>query len=507
MDFKAFFALLMILVNVNFGHAQNTLSGTIKDKETYEPLVNATIFIENTKTGTVSDSQGNFELINLPEGYSKILVTHVGDKFYSANTQSKKRIHISLKPDILKLEEVVVYRKEKAEAGYINDKSSNLTMQYNGPDKKMVWNGIEISNESETRFQVSYLFNRASKIEMNKYGQLKNPEYLLEYGYWSWERITELMPIEYHMSFINKNGANAKINKSDQVMKDSIPEKNGFRLSKLLIPVNEIVGGGVKKDGIPAIDNPKFSSVEETDWLNKKDMVLGIEFNGEHRAYPIRILDRHEAVNDEINGKSVLITYCPLCGSGMAFNPNINGEKRTFGISGLLFNSDVLLYDRETMSLWSQIESKAISGSMSGALLTHLPTYHLTWGEWKDKFPKSKVLTRETGFNRNYDTEAYQEYRRSSQLMFSVKDQNPNLATKEMVIGISINGKHKAYTLRKLKKNKAPLEDRLGGKKIIISYFPKSNSAIVTDSQGNMLPSTRLYWFAWYAFHTDTELY
>ena len=135
----------------------------------------------------------------------------------------------------------------------------------------------------------------------------------------------------------------------------------GFDTSRHSIPVDDIYDGGPGKDGIPAILHPKFISAEEADqtFLKKSDRILGIVQNGQAKAYPIKILNWHEIVNDRIGGASIVVTYCPLCGTGMVFDTKVNGRELTFGVSGLLYQSDMLLYDHQTESLWSQIKSEA----------------------------------------------------------------------------------------------------------------------------------------------------
>jgi hypothetical protein len=137
----------------------------------------------------------------------------------------------------------------------------------------------------------------------------------------------------------------------------------GFDFSKHSIPLYEIYSGGLPKDGIPSIDNPKFVTgpKAEEGFLSNKDRVLGIFSNGKAKAYPIRILNWHEIVNDQIAGKSIVVTFCPLCGTEMIFDSTINGRSASFGVSGLLYQSDMLLYDRETESLWSQIKSSSVN--------------------------------------------------------------------------------------------------------------------------------------------------
>ncbi|MES9860025.1 MAG: DUF3179 domain-containing (seleno)protein, partial [Candidatus Thiodiazotropha sp. 4PDIVS1] len=137
--------------------------------------------------------------------------------------------------------------------------------------------------------------------------------------------------------------------------------KNGFDLSSASIKVSEVLSGGPPRDGIPAIDQPEFVSSDEADFLTPDDRILGVVRNGVAKAYPISILNWHEIVNDVFDDEPVVITFCPLCGTGMAFEAMIDRQTLTFGVSGLLYNSDVLLYDRHSESLWSQIMKQSIS--------------------------------------------------------------------------------------------------------------------------------------------------
>ncbi|UCH41924.1 MAG: DUF3179 domain-containing protein, partial [Gammaproteobacteria bacterium] len=145
---------------------------------------------------------------------------------------------------------------------------------------------------------------------------------------------------------------------------------NGFDLSNSILPQDQILQGGPPRDGIPALSNPKLIKPGNASYLKPGDRVIGISLQGQARAYPIAILNWHEIVNDEINNQRFAVTYCPLCGTAVAFDATVGGKPTDFGVSGLLYNSDVLLYDRETESLWSQIMSQAISGPRVGTMLT-----------------------------------------------------------------------------------------------------------------------------------------
>ena len=225
--------------------------------------------------------------------------------------------------------------------------------------------------------------------------------------------------------------------------------QNGFDLSSSSIDESEIFQGGPPRDGIPSIDKPNFIAAIKAD-LSATDRVLGIEVNGEFRAYPIRILNWHEIVNDEFNDEKIVVTFCPLCGTGMVYSATIDDQPRTFGVSGLLYNSDVLLYDRETQSLWSQILSTAISGPSKGKKLTPLSVSHTSWKDWKDTHPQTDVLSTNTGFQRDYQRSPYGDYNESRTLYFPVSANSKRYHPKERVLGITVNGKHKAYPFTEL---------------------------------------------------------
>lgn len=283
--------------------------------------------------------------------------------------------------------------------------------------------------------------------------------------------------------------------------------KKGFDLQYSIIPVAEIKDGGPPKDGIPSLDKPVFLPAANAN-LKSNDRVLGVMENSTAKAYPLKILNYHEIVNDEFEGKPVVVTYCPLCGSGIAFDAVVNGKPLEFGVSGLLYNSDVLLYDRETESLWSQLEFKAISGPMAGKELSVLNTANTTWKNWKEKYPQTLVLSEKTGFKRNYSIDPYPGYENSSTLYFPVSSENNEYHPKEMVIGININGKSKAYPFSELEKTgKKSIKDNLNGNILEIRYDADSKSAEIFDAEGNVLSGITNFWFAWYAFNPDTAVF
>ena len=281
---------------------------------------------------------------------------------------------------------------------------------------------------------------------------------------------------------------------------------NGFDITDASIPLNEILPGGPPRDGIPSIDKPRFVSKAKVKFLNADDRILGVFYKGIAKAYPIRILNWHEIVNDKYGHESVVVSFCPLCGSGMVFNTT-HKKAKTFGVSGLLYNSDLLLYDRETESLWSQIHAKAISGKLKGSNMSMLPIEHTTWKDWSKRYPRTKVLSEDTGYNRDYSRSPYAGYEQSERLYFPVSHADRRYHPKEQVIGVKINEQVKVYPFVELAKRKNKVTDNLGGKEIIIEYSKEHHSARVIDSENNPIPSLMSFWFAWMAFHPDSEVY
>ncbi len=283
--------------------------------------------------------------------------------------------------------------------------------------------------------------------------------------------------------------------------------KNGFELDGALIPVEQILSGGPRKDGIPAIDNPRFVAAGKARFLNADVFVLGINYNGIAKAYPVNILNWHEVVNDHFNSAPVVITFCPLCGSGMAFSAVIDDKPLTFGVSGLLYNSDVLLYDRQTLSLWSQLMMQGISGPMKGKRFVSLPVRHTTWRDWQSRHPGTLVLSTDTGYDRDYGNSPYDDYLRSPRLMFPVNAVSHLYHPKEEVFGLEIAGSFKVYPFIELEKSPTSFTDTINGRMITIHYDHENRSAAAFDQQGVQLPGIRSLWFAWYAFHPQTAVY
>jgi hypothetical protein len=189
------------------------------------------------------------------------------------------------------------------------------------------------------------------------------------------------------------------------------------------------------------------------------------------------------------------------------YSRNVDGKELTFGVSGRLYKSNVLLYDHQTESLWSQLMEKAISGPLVGRSLRALPSSRIKWKTWKKMNPATVVLSDDTGYSRDYSIDPYEGYYRVGTLMFPVGDVRRDLSAKERVLGVEIEKHAKAYRLDWLTKNPGIHNDTVGNRSIQIEVNPQGEVVAVKDDQGKPIPATYAYWFAWQAFHKDTEVY
>jgi len=278
---------------------------------------------------------------------------------------------------------------------------------------------------------------------------------------------------------------------------------------KHLINLEEILGGGPGKDGIPAIDDPKFISVKEASKvLGDRDVGIAVSLNGVNRFYPNQILVWHEIVNDTIQGKRVLVTYCPLCATGIVFDPVVGGEQVEFGVSGQLWNSNLLMYDRKTDSLWSQVLGQAVVGESTGQTLEIIPSDVALFGGWKKANPNGEVLSRDTGQARSYGRDPYGDYYTTPGTIFPVNFTDDRLEDKDIVLGIVVNGKSKAYSTSAIAKA-GQVEDVFQGKNIVLQYDSSTDAVRMFEKiNDELIRINPIYgfWFSWVAVHPETEL-
>lgn len=331
-----------------------------------------------------------------------------------------------------------------------------------------------------------------------------------------------------------------------------------------LIRVEEIMWGGVRVDGIPALDNPKMIPADEADYLTPEEPVFGMVFNGDARAYPLRIMDWHEMANDVVGGIPVTLSYCTLCGAAIAYHSEASdGQNYTFGSSGLLFRSNKLMYDRQTGTLWNQLAGEPVLGELVGKdiELSLLPVVLTSWQDWLDQHPETVVLDLNTGYQRPYfPGAAYGHYYASDETMFPVPQQSELLEAKAQIYALRINGVPKAYPIKILAEEQV-VNDTVGDTPLVLvatrgivevdgvsarallsteytagsevrayergtdTFHPGPDANTILDSSGRLWQVTEealispegeraprlsghlAYWFGWYAFFPNTLVY
>jgi Protein of unknown function (DUF3179) len=247
------------------------------------------------------------------------------------------------------------------------------------------------------------------------------------------------------------------------------------------VPLDEFIGGGPPKDGIPSIDDPTFVGVDEADeFLDAREPVAIVELGPAVKAYPLQILTWHEIVNDEIGGEAVAVTYCPLCNSTVAFRREIDGRPVEFGTTGMLRNSDLVMYDRETESWWQQITAEAVVGELTGQRLEVLPSQILSWEDVQRLHPGAEVLSRDTGFDRDYGANPYTAYDSDpeSQPFLLQSEPDRSLPPKERVAAIRTGDRSAVvYPFSRLVHD-APINDTVGEQPVVVFFDPNVASAL-----------------------------
>ena len=314
--------------------------------------------------------------------------------------------------------------------------------------------------------------------------------------------------------FSNISNYSDQQNTSDNFINNAFNTQKGALTTDYVgakVPIDDIAQGclgGV--DCIPSIDSPIFESAEQGDsWLNDSDIIFGVNYKGQARAYAQRIMNWHEIVNDTIQDDPIAVTFCPLCGTAVSFERKVNGEVVEFGVSGKLYNSDLIMYDRTEGNYWQQATGEAIVGPAArrDEFLTPVSTITTTWGKWKARFPETQVLSRETGFVRDYSAYPYGTYESDSDLYFSVQNQDDRFHPKDVKYGILVDEQAKAYFLEDLQDNPS-FEDTINGQTVVVSYDSTvDNVTFINKETNEEYVPLRGFWFAWVAFYPDTLVY
>jgi Protein of unknown function (DUF3179) len=248
-----------------------------------------------------------------------------------------------------------------------------------------------------------------------------------------------------------------------------------------LVDVDRLISGGPPPDGIPAVDRPKFLRASDVDFLQPSEPVLAVEVAGEGRAYPVQILIWHEIVNDTVGGVPIAVTYCPLCNSALAFDRRAAGRVLNFGTSGLLYNSDLVMYDRQTRSLWPQMEGRAVAGVLTGTELSTYVVSTVTWDEWHGTHPDNWVLSRDTGHPRDYGRNPYVCYDQANSDPFLFDGAaDPRLPPKTRVVTLQAGDDAVAVTLDRVAADRV-LDVSLDDQPVVLFAQPGLASAL--DSQ------------------------
>ncbi|WP_373495056.1 DUF3179 domain-containing protein [Aquiflexum sp.] len=332
---------------------------------------------------------------------------------------------------------------------------------------------------------------------------------------------------------------------------DRNPRDSNDNSGEWLIPRDQVFDGGPGKDGIPALTNPELIQAPAATYLNDNDLILGFVNGGDARAYPHKILDWHEIINDDLGNVSVSVIYCPLTGTGIGWDRNLSAGKTTFGVSGLLYNTNVIPYDRKTDTNWSQLALLAVNGQLVGESPTVINLVETTWKTWKEMYPQTRVVSTNTGHNRNYQQFPYGDYKTNNNaIFFPVSRSDNRLPAKERVLAVIADNKTKAYSINLFGENHMLIEDEFAGSDLVIignknknfivafqkrlqngtpvelSLVDNGGPVILEDASGNRfdvfgnvvqgpkqgqklqtISQMMGYWFAWAPFYESLDIF
>jgi hypothetical protein len=282
---------------------------------------------------------------------------------------------------------------------------------------------------------------------------------------------------------------------------------NGFALTDLRVSRDLVMGAGPPRDGIPRVDAPEMvAAADSRKWVGGHNPVVGVEVNGEARAYPVHLMEHHQIVNDIIAGEAVVVTFDPLTSTPRAYRTTVAGRSYSFGFTGLLYRAGALLYDLETESLWSQFNGRAIAGLLAGSKLTALRTRQERLGDWLARHPDSKVLVRPALKTIDYRHSPYSQYWVSeNHPPLPAELEDSTFHPKEVVLGAEVDGVSRAYLGSLMTAAGGRVVDQIRGREIRIAY--DGDSATFSWDAPEDVRISDAYWFAWKAFHPKTEVW
>ncbi|MCH8121913.1 MAG: DUF3179 domain-containing protein [Bacteroidetes bacterium] len=252
--------------------------------------------------------------------------------------------------------------------------------------------------------------------------------------------------------------------------------------AKTSIDLSELEAS-VARDAIPSIDHPRFVSVSEAEqWVGDNEPVILVELDSAARAYPLQVLMWHEIVNDRIGDTPIVVTFCPLCYSALVFKRSIRGAEYHFGVSGMLRYSDLVMFDRETHSLWQQLSGDAIVGTFAGTVLEQIPAQIISFNQFKSAFPDGLVLSKETGFNRSYGRNPYKGYDNINERPWLFSGPfDDRLPPMEKVVGVSTPTTQKAYP-HSITRKQGVISDEIDGQPIVVFHTEKGATSALDRS-------------------------
>jgi len=326
-------------------------------------------------------------------------------------------------------------------------------------------------------------------------------------GDWNDFKLRVLAPVRSYFTVSN----NPLLKSFDTDLQDAmvVSSENGRKAVAPRVDPNEILSGGPPKDGIPSVDSPRFDFAGTTPF-GGDEKIIGVVIKGEARAYPYGVLNWHEIVNDTVAGVPVSVTYCPLCDTGIVFSREINGRVTTLGVSGKLYQSCLVMYDRKTDSLYSQPWGMGIMGSGTNVALKRFPAVKTKLGAWLKIHPDSKILSARTGYSRNYFRYPYGSYYTDEYLIFPVRNLNKLKTGRKTPVAYvwSADGGApvgrfsgaSAYIVQAELRAKGEMILDFGGGKITARWDTKLDAPRFFDGNGKEIPSSQAFGFVWPAF-------
>ena len=282
--------------------------------------------------------------------------------------------------------------------------------------------------------------------------------------------------------------------------------RNGFDVSNASLPGDKIVAGGPARDSIRSVDRPEFADSEAAAlWVAPANAVIGLSLGDVAHAYPVHLLEYHQVVNDDLGGVPVVVSYDPLAGVPLAYERKLAGRTLEFGVSGLVYQSNFLLYDRQTESLWLPWSGQAIAGPMLGKRLARLRVRQEPFAAWLHRHPDSLVLVRPMLKQIDYRYSPYSAYWGSETIPFPVDSVDPTYHPKEVVVGLRADGKTRAYLGSIMRRSGGRVVDDFAGRKVRIAYDTETGT--FTWQIPEDVEVTEAYWFAWKALEPDTEVW